>query len=312
MSELFYNRNQNISGITPITSLTFIPEYGSSVSFSHRSNSYETNNGYMNSIPLSPNSLIASFDLRFKLSESETQQLVNYVESGRGVDMIEFSDPSNFYKTISGTCDNYSISHLNRNNYEVSLSLQVNELPNLFNWSGMSFVNNELDPWLDAQSYPKYKTIYQAANTSKLDNFFYCSGDHSSNATNQPTGTASIWTQEFFFEPSFAFQNSVDMAVAKNELKNSFIQNVATRKHLSTLQWEYDFQNISTEKAKAIMHFLENKGGYRRFIVRPNSVYNQPKVCIAPSWQHTWNFDNSHSIRVTLQEDPLGVVPSDS
>jgi hypothetical protein len=58
------------------------------------------------------------------------------------------------------------------------------------------------------------------------------------------------------------------------------------------------------------MHFLENKGGYRRFAHEPPSVYNRPKVFYAPSWNHTWVYANSHDIEVSLIEDPLGVIPT--
>lgn len=312
MSELFYNRDQNISGVLELDTISFAPEYGSTVNFSHRSNSYETQNGYMNSMPMSANSLSAVFDLNFKLSQTETQQLVNYIESKRGVGIISFSDPSNFYKSLSGVCSSYSIDHMSRNMYNVAISLSIEEIPNLFNWSGMSFINNPIEPWSNGQEYQKYKTIYQTKNTNKLDNYFYCIENHSSNTSNQPTAASSKWTQEFFFEPDYEMKNSVNIAVAKSELKNSFIQNIATRKHLAALELNYSFDEISTEQAKSIMHFLENKGGYRRFIVRPNSIYNRPKVFYAPSWDHTWNFFDSHSISITLKEDPLGIIPKNS
>jgi hypothetical protein len=58
------------------------------------------------------------------------------------------------------------------------------------------------------------------------------------------------------------------------------------------------------------MHFLENKAGYRKFYNQIPSVYNKPKVFYAPSWTHTWNYVDSHTIEVNLIEDPLGVIPT--
>jgi hypothetical protein len=59
------------------------------------------------------------------------------------------------------------------------------------------------------------------------------------------------------------------------------------------------------------LHFLENKAGYRRFLLKMDAVYNKPKVFYAPSWNHTWKYQNSHDIEVQLIEDPLGIIPED-
>jgi hypothetical protein len=58
-----------------------------------------------------------------------------------------------------------------------------------------------------------------------------------------------------------------------------------------------------------MLHFLENKGGYRRFKHKISSVYNRPKVFICPEWTHTWVYNNSHNLSVSFKEDPLGVIP---
>lgn len=309
----FYDRTTgNITGATVLTQLTYNPVYGSRVSFDSKSNTYDTQNGYFNSIPLSVNSLNAKFDLRFDLSESQSQAFVNFIERQEGHILFPFSDSSSFYKTVSGVCDNYSINHLNKNHYEVAIAFEVNQAPTLLNWSGMSFINAPLQHWSGATSYSKYDVVYTGVNSSKLDNYFYCTGDHTSSAVNSPTGASSMWTQSFFFEPDIGLQNDVQLKVDKIEFKNSFTQRMKTRKHLATTNFNYKFTNVTTKEAKAIMHFLENKGGYRRFLHNPPSVYNRPKVFFCPSWNHTWNYANSHNIEVSLIEDPLGIIPSGS
>jgi phage-related protein len=121
----------------------------------------------------------------------------------------------------------------------------------------------------------------------------------------------SYWRQDFFFEPDIGIQNSVNLKISKLNLKNSFSQNIKTQKNIAALNLTYKFTNITTQKAKAILHFLENKGGYRRFRVNMDSVYNKPKVFYAPSWTHTWKYEDSHDIEVELIEDPMGVIPKD-
>jgi phage-related protein len=311
----FYDRTTgNITGVVPLTSLSLDPVYGSRVSFNSRANVYETQNGYFNMIPMSLNSLDAKFELRFDVNELYAQKLVSFIEGKEGSQLFAFTDASTFYKTISGVADNYAINHINKNHYEVAVSIDVNQAPTLLNWSGMTFINSPLQHWSPAQQYKKYDVVYSGISSNKLDNYYYCSGDHtsSSKSLDGPTGTNKKWTQAFFFEPDVGMQNDVSIKVDKIEFKNSFIQRMKTRRNLSTTNFSYKFSNITTKQAKAILHYLENKAGFRRFSHTPPSVYNHEKIFYAPSWSHTFKYYDSHDIEVSLIEDPLGVIPTGS
>jgi phage-related protein len=310
----FYDRSNNIDIASGdrLTTLTYNPVYGSRVNFSSKANVYETVDGYYNLIPLSLNSLEAKFELRFDLDQSGAQKLVDFVESKSGSNLYAFNDASNFYKSISGVTDNYAVNHMNKQHYEVAISIDVNQAPTLLNWSGMTFINSPLAHWSSGVNYKKYDIVYSGISQNKLNNYYYCSGDHTSTSasTNGPTGSSSKWTQAFFFEPDIGLQNDVPIKVDKIEFKNSFTQRVKNRKHLAPINLSYKFSNITTREAKSIMHFLENKGGYRRFLHLIPSVYNQGKVFYSPSWTHSWNYEDSHNIEVNLIEDPLGVIPT--
>lgn len=310
----FYNRDRNISGIQTISSLTYDPVYGSRVSFSSLSNLYSTRDGYFNLIPLSVNSLSAEYELRYDLNELESQKLIDFIESKNGEDFIEFKDSSNFYKTLSGFSDSYAVKHANKNHYEVAVSITIDRAPTLLNWSGMTFVNVDFQNWESNKSYEKYDIVYFNSSSNKLNNYYYCIEDHTSisSSSNGPTGSTSKWTQSFFFEPDLELENTVDLKVDRIDFKNSFPQRIKTEKNIAKTDFDYTFSKITTKKAKAIIHFLENKGGYRRFLHNPPSIYNRPKVFYAPSWNHTWNYYNSHDIEVNLIEDPLGIIPTES
>jgi len=316
MSDSFYDRTTgNISGVNALASLNSIyPAFGSRVSFTSRVNSYETSNGYYSSIPMSVNNLNAKFELRYDLPEQTSQQLVKFLEEKKGQDFIEFNDPSSFYKRLSGTCDNYAVNHINKRHYEVAFSLDVNQASSILNWSGMAFTNATVSTWSNGQSFQKYDIIYSGINSNKLNNFYYCTETHtaSSISLDGPTGTQSKWSQSFFFEPDIGLQNDVKMRVNTLEFKNSFIQKINSTKNTSLINMRYKFDNIDDRQAKSIMHFLENKIGYRRFYLTPTSVYNRLKVYHCPSWTHTWNYFNSNTIELEIVEDPLGIVPTDS
>jgi phage-related protein len=94
------------------------------------------------------------------------------------------------------------------------------------------------------------------------------------------------------------------------EFKNSFKDRTKTRENIATFPISYNFTNISTHQLKSMMHFLENKGGYRRFKHFIPSVYNRPKVFYCPEWRHEWVYNNCHNLSVSFMEDPLGIVPT--
>ncbi len=509
---LFYNRDSNIKVSQPIEDLTFEPVYGSRVSFTSNLHKYETNNGYQNIIPLSINSLKAKFDLKFDLNELESQQLVNFIENKNGVYPIKFSDLSYIYRDLNGFCTEYAINTINKNHYEVAISIEVDQSPNLFNWYLGNFISHNPERWTVNTEYQKYDILYYdtsddstnlflnsedfydekwrvyeggvfdnrtilspnqqntvfelaennensehflyysfskgrtldryfetskqtdtytvsffikkntkskialsaifnnnednketfadivifnlqnatyditkgsaevgmdlsdggfyrcsikvknkdvkirfklnlvndlnelkyqgnnsdsvyiwgaqfqpgdlteyfktdgiAGYRNKLNNFYYCLYNHNSKrgVDTEPTDPLTPWKQDFFFEPDISFQNTVNLSVSKLNFRNSFSQRIKAKNNISTLSFTYKFSNITTKKANAILHFLENKAGYRRFLLNMDSVYNKPKVFYSPSWSHTWKYQNSHDIEVELIEDPLGIIPED-
>lgn len=409
MSEdLFYNRDRNISGIntpTNLSSLNLTPVYGSKVSFSSNLQIYETDDMIYNIIPLSVNSLKASFDMKYVINEDDARKLANFFESKLGSSQFAFAPDNNIYRLVSGSCTDYAINHLNNNHYEFAVNIIVDQAPTLLNWKYMTFLNynystiencdtnttfwrfNSIGTLLNPQtlsdfsiktqnqspttiywgdglsniaaseramrkvytdnvymspneqnqqtscdnniwqtslvdwsgssrtwdygSYKKYDIIYYPTSTNKLNNFYYCMEDHVSSSLTLPLAVNSKWTQEFFFEPDIGFQNEVSIASSKLEFKNSFPLRIKTKNNIAPLRMAYKFSNIDDRQLRAMLHFLENKGGYRRFRHQVPSVYNRPKVFICSEWSHTWNYYNSHDLEVKLTEDPLGIIPKD-
>jgi phage-related protein len=320
MSEaLFYNRDTNISGVAvpaELSDLSLTPVYGSRVEFQGTNHSYITDDFYYNLIPLSINSLGAKFSLRYDVNEANAKSLISFFESQSGHLPIKFApDNGGIYKTVSGVCDNYAVNFINNQHFEVAASLSVDHAPTFLNWSGGNFANVPFQNWASTESYKKYDVTYFRFNedgnlNGKLDSFYYCSGDHTSSETNSPTGTASMWSQKFFFEPDIGTQNDVQIKADVLNYKNSFTQRLKTNDNIATFNMSYTYSNISDLQLKSMLHFLENKGGYRRFEHQIPSVYNRPKVYYCPSWTHTWTSFNSNNLTVELVEDPLGVIPT--
>tara|TARA_R100001510_G_C7620470_1_gene181468 strand:- start:58 stop:1008 length:951 start_codon:yes stop_codon:yes gene_type:complete len=310
---LFYNRDVNISGVTSpseLADLSLTPSYGSSVSFSADSNAYVTDNFYFNSIPLSLNSLTAEFNVRYDVNETNARKLVNFFENQSGNKQLEFIPDTRTYKTLSGFCNNYAVNFVNNQHLEFGATISVDGAPTLLNWSGGNFANVTFQGWTPSTNYKKYDVVFSGVNQNKLDNFFYCSADHSSTESNSPTGASSAWSQKFFFEPDVGTSNNVGIKADVLNFNNSFKERSKTNNNISTFDMSYTFTNISDHQLKSMIHFLERKGGYRRFEHQIPSVYNRPKVYYAPSWSHTWVAFNSNNLTVELVEDPLGVIPT--
>ena len=311
MSEdLYYNRDVNLSGVTDINISDYAPSYGSSVSFSANNYSYKTNDNYYNLIPLSINSLTAKFNSRYEVNEEDAQKIVNFFESKSGVNDFSYQPDASIYRALSGYCEGYNVDHINNQHYEVTVDIDISEAPNLLNWSGGTYVSGAWSTFALSQNYEKYDVVYTGISSNKLNNFYYCTGDHTSSADNSPTGDNSMWTQEFFFEPDIGVSNSVKFDIDSTNFSNSFKDRMKNRKNIATMPISYSYKNISTKQLKSMLHFLENKGGYRRFRHQIPSLYNRPKVFYCQEWKHNWVYQDSHNLDVSLIEDPMGVIPT--
>ena len=315
MSEdLFYNRDRNIQGIAApihLSGLELTPVYGSSASFTARNYSYATDDFYFNMIPLSLNSLNATFDLTYSLSEPNAQKLANFFESKSGSVPMEFNpDNSGIYRKVSGVCPAYAVDFSNNQNVRVQGEVVCDTAPTLMNWSGQTFTNATGSDWVGGSTYQKYDIVYTGVSSNRLNNFYYCATGHSANASNSPTGASTKWSQAFFFEPDVNQQMNVDLKSDVLEYKNSFIQRFNTNTNIATFPMSYEFTDINDHQLKAMLHFLENKGGYRRFRHDIPALYNRPKVYYCPEWTHTWKYYNSNNLSVSFVEDPLGVIPT--
>lgn len=311
MSEdLYYNRDVNLSGISDINISDYALSYGSSVSFSSSNYSYKTNDNYYNLIPLSINSLNAKFNSIYEVNEEDAQKIVNFFESKSGVNDFSYQPDASIYRALSGYCESYDVSHINNQHYEVAVTIDISEAPNLLNWSGGTYSTGVWSSFALSQDYEKYDVVYTGISSNKLDNFYYCTGDHTSAEDNSPTGNNSMWTQDFFFEPDIDVSNSVQFDVDATDFQNSFKQRMKNRKNIATTPINYSYKNISTKQIRAMLHFLENKGGYRRFKHQIPSLYNRPKVFYCPEWKHDWVYQDSHNLSVSLSEDPMGVIPT--
>lgn len=316
--ELYYDRSENLSGIPSALVSDYDPTYGSSVTFSSALREYRQDDNYFYLHPKDINSLNASYQVVFKEDGEDAIKLVNELEKKGGhIPFYLKSDPD-VYKNTYGYCDSYSVTHKSENSFEIRVDFNADEIPNFFKWKSKSYVNFPFKNWDgNSKSYKKNDVVYYKSPNrgaqNKMYNFFYCTKDNVSNELIPPNAIIadqeSPWTQEFCWCPDANWQNSVSFDVSK--FQSDFKQREKNRNNIATFPIEYKFTAIDTKQLKAMLHFLETRGGYQRFKHSIPSLYNRPKVLIATEWTHNWLGCDSHELSIKMKEDPLGALSTD-
>lgn len=309
---LFYNRDNNITGAANLASFNFSPNYGSTISFSCKKNKYMYNNNSFAIIPTTLNNIVATCNFNFNVNENDAQNIMNFFESQSGTGAFAVNDASQIYRTLTGFADDFSISMTTNNQYNIALNFSVERNSSVLNWSGMSFVNYDFVSWETGQFYQKYQPVYfeiQAQN--KLVNFYYATEDHTSAASNAPPNTG-YWSQSLFYENELGLTVETKPTVSRNEFKNSFAQRIKDSENIHSFQGlQLTYKNLSDFKLKSILHFLENSLGYKRFQFNLPKIYDRPKLFYVDSWQHSWNYQDSNNLTISIVEDPLGIKVQD-
>lgn len=307
MEELFYNRDVNITGFSSVQSLA-LPNKGYSVNYKNENSIVYFDNNLFKINNYTINNLKISVNLSWKESEDVTAGYIKYMEDKNSDELSYFRIDPNIYKDIiPGYCDGYSLDHINKDNYNLSAKFSdLNYCPDL-NWSGSEFLQNDFSDWENSKWYGIYDIVYTGVNDIKLNNFYYCTGSHTSSPDNSPTGENSKWTQDFFWAPDAGINNNVEFPVSK--IGTKYQQRSKTKYNNSFLDLDYTFSNLSNKEAKSMLHFLEKKAGFRRFYHQIPSLYDRPKVYICTEWTHSLQYNEAHNISVKFKEDPMGVLP---
>jgi phage-related protein len=306
---LFYNRDRNISGLTTLTSFDFSPNYGSSIQFNCKNNRVNYTSNTYALMPSTLNNIQAKCSFGFTMNQTDAQKAIDFFESQSGTGAFAINDDSSIYHSLTGFADSFGITMVQNNLYNVALEFSVERNSTMLNWSGMGFVDYSFTAWTGSQNYLKYQVAYFPKYEDKFKNYFYCTGDHSSSANNSPTGVNSMWTQELFYDTEIGLSVETVPSITKTEFRNSFIQRVKEQENIHSFQQvRLSYKNISTFQLKSMLHFLESHLGYRKFQFNCPKIYNRPKIYYCESWQHTWNYEDSHNLEIVLIEDPLGIL----
>jgi phage-related protein len=316
-----YDRDQNVTGSIP-AAFAFKPSYGTTVSFNADLSQYETTDNYVYTMPKGANHLQLEFQMNFdNRKEEQARQIVGYFETLNGTGYFQYTDPASFYKPINLFANNFGASFDKNDLYTVNAVLNSDQISTLLNWNNplMLQTANVKGDWATSTSYVEYDIVKYTGNatfpsnmSNLYDSFYYCTGDHTSDASYSSSNMANDkWTRDFFFQPTYSARVEKETAVVKTELPYSYTKRTDFGLHSNTLKsFNLEFRGVSDKEARCILHFLISKQGFRRFQYKIPKIYNQNKFFFSSRWSHTMVYKNVNDISVTIEEDPLGVRKS--
>lgn len=330
MSEVLatYDRDNNITGI--IEANTFVPEYGSTVSFKNENVHIATADNFYKKFSKGFNGTEIKLNLKYSnKTEEEARSFLSFLEnkSRSQLGMVDFNTPNsdsvelsfpigNIYKNmIDFNVENYDFK-FHDGLFDVDLQLIKNGYSSFLDWSGSAYldVNNFHSSWLIGQSYKKFDVVYfpeydtagftnfdKVAN--RIEKFYYCDQDHTSSVGNSPTGASSNWTRSFFYDLDDDVTISTDKKSEIVKLKNSFNSFDKTNGNAGLIKGlTLNLKNRTDKEARSIIHFIEKHEDYRPFELPIPQLYTRRKFFVCDSMDHKFVYKDCNDISITLNE----------
>ena len=328
-----YDRDHNIDG--PVLPFTFVPEYGSTVSFENKNVHFNAADNYYKKFSKGVNGTNIKLNLKFSnKTEDEARSFLHFIETVLDTDKnyldfnsltpsgVEIAFPTgSIYKNIDELfIENYDFKFHN-GLFDIDLNLSKNGYSSLFDWSGSSYLNaaNFYTGWDTGINYKEFDVIFYSGYAEQIssdfqtgnyyriadrrENFYYCLSGHTSEYTNSPTGSNSHWSKSFFYEIDDDISIGSDRSNNIFDLKDSFSsfikqdQNGGLIKDLSL-----SLKNRSDKEARSIIHFIEKHEDYRPLELTLPQLYNKKKFFVVKSFEHKFVYKDCNDLDIVLDE----------
>lgn len=330
MSEVLatYDRDNNVSGA--IEANSFVPEYGSTVSFKNENVHFYTADNHYKKFSKGLNGTEIKFNLKFSnKTEEEAKSFLSFLEGVSrttfGVlnfneldgNSVEMSFPTgDIYKNISGLyIENYDF-RFHDGLFDIDLILSKNGYSSFLDWEGSCYLNTEnfQTGWLASNNYEKFDIVYYPEyNTggysnfdtvaNRMEKFYYCNEDHVSTILNSPTGNSSKWTRTFFYDLDDDVSISTDRKSEIVKLKDSFSSFAKTSSNGGLIKGlRVALKNRTNKEARSIIHFIEKHEDYKPFELNLPQLYNQKKFFVCNSMEHKFVYKDCNDITLELNE----------
>jgi len=169
-----YDRDNNVSGA--IEANSFVPEYGSTVSFENKNVHFYTADNYYKKFSKGLNGAEIKFDLKFSnKTEEEAKSFLSFLEgvSRSNLGVLNFNQPDingvelsfptgDIYKNLSGLyIENYDF-RFHDGLFDIDLIVSKNGYSSFLDWKESSYLNTEnfQTGWTPSNSYEKFDIVY--------------------------------------------------------------------------------------------------------------------------------------------------------
>jgi phage-related protein len=302
--------------------------YGSSVNFSAKLSPLTMGDGYRTNTANNVNTLNATFNLNYDgLTDTQSKCLIAYFENTpeapvkslyegfKAVDIDLFTP----YK-LNAQVYFKSIDHNSTYNNINKITINTESLfDSSLDYKGMFVVLDEknIKTYTNYVDYLLTNDVFYFNSDSYLERgYYFYTGvnlNPPSSSTgpsskiyiapnNSPTGINSWFTKDFYFKGDLEYEVNENIRLLSNDMKNSTIEYSKDGINYNVLELNVGFKKRTTQEARAILKFLDDKAGFKTFKYTLPQPYNKIIDVYCPEWNHTYNFENNHDISVKFIE----------
>lgn len=295
---------------------TITPHYGATFKFDAIGSVYETNDGYVYGGNMGINNLAVSADILLPAqTDAEAKAAIDTIKSLSGTGVFQLQDPSNFYNDFYLNIDGYSLNYRLEDITDVTLKMSANFAAKAIRWTGCYLDDSFVSEWVSGASYARYDVVsyFSGLNYSgggvvsgnATEMLFYCKEDVSG-GTNPLSNTGSWTRYDLPLDLEIDTTNDYNSRSEQPQYRGAYKQKINFSLN-NTFKFEpisVNWKNLSDKEAKCLIHFFENKQGYKRFnITGAPTQWEDFNVFVCSNWSHTINFLNSHDISATFAPD---------
>jgi len=328
--DYLYDRDQNTKSFN--LSGYHYASYGTKVSFTNRIGEIRGRDNVSSKYPIGLNSLMAKIDLKIgDINEAEAGILVGAIqevlaEEGTGAGYLTLTNNSsspistgsatNIYLNLDGgtgdfiyneinglLVEDYEVVHKSNFLHDLNIVLKTNQKSVFTNYWGAHSYSGGLAYWDTGIAYEENDIIFYPAFENARDNFFYCSSGHISITGLAPNASGSPWKQSFFWEPNHELTTRNGDSLSLENFKEGMHSRTKVNKNSQFIDTTLSFLNRSNKETRAILHFLENRMGYKAFDFTLSGIYRSKKYFTAPEWEHEFVYFDVNNISVKIKEE---------
>lgn len=324
-----YNRDDNVEG--SVQPYSFVPEYGSTISYESRADVIAFGDSYYKKITRNLNRTERSFKFKFSnKTEEEAKSILSFLEraalyednkisfNALNTDGVELSFPTgDIYKNVYNVFISDYDFKLHNGLFDVDLNLKDDTHSSFFDWRTSSYLNTEhvKENWSIGTTYKKFDVLYYpeydplpadsnaTRHSDRTEKFYYCESGHVATSENDPNKEGSPWTRRFFYDLDDNISISTKQSEHIHRFNNSFSSYNKTNYNNNLLKnLKISLKNRSNEEARSIIHFIEKHENWRPFQLEIPQLYTKDKFFVCSSLNHKFVYKNCNDLEITISE----------